>query len=129
MDPIAEQLQILSRRSFLQKTAMGFGATALGTLLNPSLMNAGVKTHPAQLFAPKAKRIIYMFMAGGPSHIDTLEKDINLNKVTEARAAAGATDWVSKKYSDLARDIAVIVASYQQRPDKIRYLRSLAAKQ
>jgi hypothetical protein len=76
MDPIVEQMQILSRRSFLQKTAMGFGATALSTLLNPGMVSAsssGAVAHAAQVIAPKAKRIIYMFMAGGPSHIDTFD--------------------------------------------------------
>ncbi|MFT5241243.1 MAG: hypothetical protein ACI9X0_002221 [Kiritimatiellia bacterium] len=77
MDPIAEQLQIISRRQFLKNSGLGFGATALGTMLNPSLFNgtanAGVRSHFSQRIAPKAKRIIYLFMAGGPSHIDTFD--------------------------------------------------------
>ena len=77
MDPIAEQLQIISRRQFLKNSGLGFGATALSTMLNPSLFNgtanAGVRSHFSQRIAPKAKRIIYLFMAGGPSHIDTFD--------------------------------------------------------
>ena len=76
MDPIVEQLEILSRRRFLQQTALGFGATALSTMMNPSLVgtaNAAVKEHRSQRIAPKAKRIIYLFMAGGPSHMDTFD--------------------------------------------------------
>ncbi len=76
MDPIVEQLKILGRRQFLKNTSLGFGATALSTLMNPGLIgtaNAGVNSHIAQRIAPKAKRIIYMFMAGGPSHIDTFD--------------------------------------------------------
>ncbi len=76
MDPIVEQLQINSRRQFLLKSGLGFGGIALNTLVNPALIgsaNAEVKSHPSQVMPPKAKRIIYLFMAGGPSHIDTFD--------------------------------------------------------
>ena len=85
MDPIVEQLQTLSRRRFLQNTAMGFGASALGTLLNPGLIGsanaAGVKESIAQTIAPKAKRIIYLFMAGGPSHMDSFDYHPEIRKL------------------------------------------------
>lgn len=76
MDPIVEQLQIHSRRQFLLRSGLGFGGAALSSLMNPALMgsgHAGVVPEGVQHFAPKAKRIIYMFMAGGPSHIDTFD--------------------------------------------------------
>jgi hypothetical protein len=77
MDPIVEQLQIASRRQFLLKSGLGMGGAALSTLINPGLVgSANAKLpplHAARTFAPKAKRIIYLFMAGGPSHIDTFD--------------------------------------------------------
>jgi hypothetical protein len=77
MDPILEQLQIHSRRKFLLGAGGGIGAAALSTLVNPGLIgtaNAAVDPlHIAQKIAPKAKRIIYLFMAGGPSHIDLFD--------------------------------------------------------
>jgi len=69
-----------SRRSLLLKTGYGLGGIALQTLLNPGLTspaqaagrsNPGLPSFPN--FAPQAKRIIYLFMAGGPSHIDTFD--------------------------------------------------------
>ncbi|MFT7511672.1 MAG: hypothetical protein ACI9QL_000879, partial [Candidatus Omnitrophota bacterium] len=61
----------------LLQTGGGVGAAALSTLMNPGLMgtaDAAVDPlHLAQKFAPKAKRIIYLFMAGGPSHIDLFD--------------------------------------------------------
>ncbi|MGB1930358.1 MAG: DUF1501 domain-containing protein [Mariniblastus sp.] len=71
-----------SRRQFLLRSGNGVGAMALSTLINPSLVgslnaNEQNRSHPGlpqfPNFAPKAKRIIYLFMAGGPSHIDTFD--------------------------------------------------------
>jgi Protein of unknown function (DUF1501) len=72
-----------SRRSFLGNSALGIGSVALAGLLNPSLAPAAT-TNPTAAgkylgvvnprhFAPKAKRVIYLYMAGGPSHLETLD--------------------------------------------------------
>jgi hypothetical protein len=60
-----------TRRQFFGRTAAGIGTAALASLLNPRLFAAGAL--PAVHFAPKAKRIIYLFMSGGPSHIDLFD--------------------------------------------------------
>lgn len=75
MNPLTE-----SRRDLLLKTGYGLGGIALNTLMQSS-QRASASGHPASPlglpgfpnFAPKAKRIIYLFMAGGPSHIDTFD--------------------------------------------------------
>lgn len=67
------------RRQFLANAARPLGAAALGSLLNMELSGAensrpapqGVADLPH--FAPRAKRVIYLFMCGGPSHIDTFD--------------------------------------------------------
>lgn len=74
----------LTRRTFLGRTAQGIGSLALASLLNPSLLMAagdigeekvqkwhGVITTPH--FPPKVKRVIHLCMAGGPSHLETLD--------------------------------------------------------
>ena len=69
----------LTRRTFLGKTVRGVGSLALASLLTPSLVNAapeidrwqGIVTTPH--VPPKAKRIIHLCMAGGPSHLETLD--------------------------------------------------------
>jgi hypothetical protein len=69
-----------SRRSFLGSSALGIGSIALAGLLNPST-SRGATTNSAKYlgivnprhFAPKAKRVIYLYMAGGPSHLETLD--------------------------------------------------------
>ena len=67
-----------SRRSFLNRSACGIGSMALGSLLNPSFSNASIAPKSPGFinplhFAPKAKRVIYLYMAGGPSHLETLD--------------------------------------------------------
>ena len=54
----------LTRRHFFGKTATGIGAAALGSLLN-------AETLPH--FAPKAKRVIYLFQSGGPSQLELFD--------------------------------------------------------
>jgi hypothetical protein len=80
MQPLFNQSLAISRRAFLSRTAMGIGTLALGSLLNPGLFADPVKqrekwqgiVHPLH-FQPKAKRIIHLYMAGGPSHLETFD--------------------------------------------------------
>ena len=74
-DPRDRRL-LLTRRALLGKTTTGLGALALASLLRPDLLRAsGLPPGVAGLphFAPKAKRVIYLYMAGGPSHLETLD--------------------------------------------------------
>lgn len=72
MDPLDLTRNSLNRRAFLGTTAGGLGAMALGSLFGtnrllgqePAL--AGAQTHPTA----SAKRVVYLFQSGGPSHID-----------------------------------------------------------
>src|SRR2546426_11542396 len=74
MDPIQEEKLLLTRRHFFGRMATGVGAAALGSLLNPGLFAALTDEAEkpkgplgAPHFAPKARRVIYLFMAGGPA--------------------------------------------------------------
>src|SRR5262249_13543236 len=67
------------RRTFLGRATLGLGAMSLSTLLpsvqaraaeNPSIA-PGVEGMPH--FAPRAKRVIFLCMAGGPSHLETFD--------------------------------------------------------
>ena len=84
-----EHQLLLTRRQFFGRTATGIGAVALASLLNPSLF-AGQAPGSARecigvmntlQFAPKAKRVIYLFMSGGPSHIDLFDYKPALRKL------------------------------------------------
>jgi hypothetical protein len=66
----------LTRRQLLQRTACGFGALAFHNLLQA----AGTPAAPyANGVAPKAKRVIFLFMQGGPSQIDLFDPKSFIN--------------------------------------------------
>ena len=70
---------VLSRRSFLGRSAAGLGSLALASLLNPNLCaDTGLAGFPNH--KPKAKRVIFLFMAGGPSHIDLFDPKPKLHE-------------------------------------------------
>jgi len=66
----------IERRKFLKSTAGGLGAMALGSLLSSSI---STKSFEEQILAalptiaPKAKRVVYLFMSGGPSQFETFD--------------------------------------------------------
>jgi len=70
-------LHYVHRRQFLTRTAGGLGAVALSSLFSSSgSAKNGVKvtgTLGQTHWAPKAKNVIYLFMAGGPSHVDLFD--------------------------------------------------------
>jgi hypothetical protein len=67
----------IPRRALLRQAAVGFGSLALASLLADESRAADSPTDPlaARLphFAPRAKRVIFLFMKGGPSHVDTFD--------------------------------------------------------
>jgi hypothetical protein len=77
MDTLHDRLLLLTRRHFFGRSATGIGVAALA-----SLLNGKVTAHPTSglHFAPKAKRVIYLFMSGGPSHIDLFDYKAELRK-------------------------------------------------
>jgi Protein of unknown function (DUF1501) len=64
---------LLSRREFLFKSGVGLGAAALGTLLNPMEASAQQMHDILPHFAPKAKRVIYLFQSGAPSQLELFD--------------------------------------------------------
>jgi len=75
----------LSRRGFLNRFGMGLGGIALANLMKPPGVFAASNRDRGILncqlhFPAKAKRVIYLFMAGGPSQIETLDYKPLLNQ-------------------------------------------------
>jgi hypothetical protein len=72
------QIRLLKRRTFLGQATRGLGSLALASLINPAILRAaaadrwpGVVNPPHR--PPRAKRVIYLCMAGGPSHLETFD--------------------------------------------------------
>jgi hypothetical protein len=64
----------ICRRTFLGRGAAGMGLLGLNSLLSPRLFAAESRgvVNPLH-FPPKAKRVIYLYQAGGPSHLETFD--------------------------------------------------------
>ncbi|MBI3191932.1 MAG: DUF1501 domain-containing protein, partial [Pedosphaera parvula] len=118
-----ERLRFVTRRKFFQHCGTGMGALALASLLNEKLFAAESKPATATAgsaplgphFTPKAKNIIYLFMSGGPSHLDLFDykpelikhdgqkmpeemlKNIRLAQIGKEAAALG-TKYSFKQY-------------------------------
>lgn len=76
----------VNRRKFLSRLSLGIGSVALGSLLVPELLsgkNDELDASPAGLphFAPKAKRIIYLFQNGAPSQLESFDYKPLLRKM------------------------------------------------
>ncbi|MCC6695487.1 MAG: DUF1501 domain-containing protein [Candidatus Hydrogenedentes bacterium] len=74
---------VCSRREFLHRTGMGFGALGLTTLLGNAIATADGATSMAPKqphYAGKAKRVVHIFLNGGCSHVDTFDPKPALEK-------------------------------------------------
>lgn len=84
MKEFLDQRFHITRKHFLGKLGLGIGSAALGSLLIPdlfkgepeSVLNAGIPN-----FAPKAKRVIYLFQNGAPSQLESFDYKPTLNKM------------------------------------------------
>ena len=84
MNPLNELQLNLTRRSFFSRFGLGVGTAALASLLGESGLaqtseqKTGLPGVPH--FAPKAKRVIFLFQAGGPSQLELFDAKPNLEK-------------------------------------------------
>ena len=92
-----DRVQLLrTRREFLARAGGGFGALALSQLLRGEAASA---TH----FPARAKSVIYLFMEGGPSHIDTFDpkpmlNDLHRQRFTQTGEAQSAMELGTRYY-------------------------------
>ena len=87
MDPRCHRYELsLSRRDFLFRSGLGLGGVALESMLRRDA-GASLVSAPSPLvarpghFLPRAKNVIFLFMEGGPSHMDTFDPKPLLNKL------------------------------------------------
>ena len=73
-----EGLLNLSRRHFLEKATLGLGALAISSFDVPSGLKSVLTMMPH--FAPRAKRVIYLFQSGGPSQLEMFDYKPELQK-------------------------------------------------
>jgi hypothetical protein len=138
----------LTRREFLTRCGMGMGALGLGALLGqlgslaPSA-NAASMTSPllprAPHFPGKAKRVIHLFMNGGPSHVDTFDPKPALEKhagkmlpmdnlKTERKTGAALpSPYKFQKYGQSGIEVSELFPHVAECIDDIAVIRSMYA--
>ncbi len=135
-----------TRRDFLKKFGLGFGALALGDLLirdgftaEPAAANA-LAPRPRH-FHGKAKNVIFLFMQGGPSHLETFDpkplmkkydgqllpdslRDFDLAQINTADAKVMAPIFPFEKHGESGLEITNLFPELAQHADELAVIRS-----
>ena len=124
----------------LERSAMGMGALALGSMLQSAdASEANPLAVRKPHFAAKAKRMIHLFMNGGPSHVDTFDPKPSLEKYagkllptdnpkTERKTgAAFPSPFKFQKYGQSGIEVSELFAKTAQHVDDMCIIRSMHA--
>lgn len=125
----------LGRRNLLKSAGAGFGYLALSGLLNPKPLNAGSNAPPNPLapkpphFPAKAKRIIFLFMQGAISQMDTWEYKPKLQADDGKFGPGGGTLTASKfkfkQYGETGTWVSELFPHSAKHVDKLCFVRGL----
>ena len=131
---------MLNRRMMLERSAMGMGSLALGSMLQSAdASEANPLAVRKPHFAAKAKRVIHLFMNGGPSHVDTFDPKPSLEKYagkllptdnpkTERKTgAAFPSPFKFQKYGQSGIEVSELFAKTAQHVDDMCIIRSMHA--
>ena len=148
---------LLSRRDILRQSAFGLGAVGLagvlgsanllgntgGLLASPNASSRESSTLPltprAPHFAPRATRVIHLFMNGGPSHVDTFDPKPALQKwagkmlpiknlrTERETGAAYPSPFTFRRYGESGIEVSEIFPETARWIDKIAVIRSMHA--
>ena len=134
---------IPTRRAVLRDATMGMGLCALGTLLGDDRAEGSVGYDPADPLAPKApplparaKRVIHIFMNGGPSQVDTFDpkpalakyggKPLPIHLRTERKTgAAFPSPFEFKKHGQSGIEVSEIFPKVAEHVDDLCVVRSM----
>ncbi len=134
------QLQRLARREFLQQSACGFGSLAAGAMAagQAAASGAAATHHP-----PQAKRIIFLFMQGGVSQVDSFDHKPELQKndgrkmpFDDARALAKTgmrgveqnlmrSPWDFQPYGECGRYVSELFPETGRHVDELCFLHGM----
>ncbi len=131
------------RRALLRRFGGGFGALSLAALLadesrSAALIPADSDAHPlaprAPHFLPRAKRVIFLFMPGGPSQVDTFDPKPTLSKedgkpspklyLGQQRTLLGSP-WKFQKYGQSGLEVSSLFPHTARRIDDLCVIRSM----
>jgi len=120
-----------TRRDMLKQSALGFGSLALTSMLQAENPLAARRPH----FHPRAKRVIFLFMKGGPAHMDTFEykpllqrdhgKPLPFAKPKVTFAKTGnllASPWKFKPYGQSGHKVSELFPNVARHVDDICFI-------
>jgi hypothetical protein len=133
----------LTRRDVLVRAANGFGAIALASVLAPPA-HAAKRVNPLApkppSFPPKAKSVIFLFMVGAPSHVDTFDPKPALEKYdgqllppsygtvvsefTKGDTPLLKSPWKFNKFGQCGREVSTLFPHLAQCVDDLCFVRS-----
>jgi hypothetical protein len=133
---------LVTRRQFLNRMGLGFGALSLTSLVGMGLLPAldasavdpdsYAPLAPRQPhFAPRAKRIIHIFASGAPSHIDTWDPKPELDKLNDKAmpgdmgGTAFASPFTFKKMGKSGVEVSEVFPRIGEHIDDIAVIRSM----
>ncbi|MEO1980543.1 MAG: DUF1501 domain-containing protein, partial [Fuerstiella sp.] len=135
-----------SRRSVLQRSALGVGSLGLLNLLQHEQTTAAesqalatsLSSRPTH-FVPRAKRVIHFFLNGGPSHVDTFDpkpmlkrfsgRTVSDNPATERKTGAALpSPFRFRKYGQSGIEVSEIFQRTAAHIDDIAVIRSMHAE-
>jgi hypothetical protein len=138
--------QPLSRRSWLHHSTAGFGTLALADLLSRdgSVRAADRSASPFSELPPhfkaRAKRVIFLYMPGGPSHVDLLDpkprleidngKPLPFEKPKLERTKTGnllASPWKFARHGQSGVEVSELLPGLASRIDDVCVIRSMVA--
>src|SRR5579864_1665953 len=133
----------VTRRDVLVRAANGFGAIAMASVLPPPA-HAAERVNPLAPkpphFKPRAKSVIFLFMVGAPSHIDTFDPKPALDKYdgqllpasygtvvsefTKGDTPLLKSPWKFNKYGQCGRDVSTLFPHISKHVDDLCFVRS-----
>jgi len=134
----------VTRRDVLVRAAHGFGSIALASLLNVPARAAAQRVNPMAAkppnFPAKAKSVIFLYMVGGPSHIDTFDPKPALEKYngqplppsygtivsqfTKGDTPLLKSPWTFNKYGQCGREVSTLFPHMAQCVDDMCFVKS-----
>jgi hypothetical protein len=134
----------MNRREMLRTFASGFGMVALADLLAHEARGASAGMSPLALrlphHAPRAKRVIFLFMSGGPSHVDLFDpkprlaaeagKPLPFEKPSLMRTKTGGllpSPWKFARHGECGTHVSELLPNIASIVDDICVIRSMKA--
>jgi hypothetical protein len=135
-----------NRREFLRNSGLGFGALALGDLLTSESRAADAVANPLAARPPHlpgtAKSVIFLFMQGGPSQLETFDpkpvltrydgellpeslRNYDLAQINTADSKVMAPLFPYRKHGESGQEISSLFPCLSQHADKLAIIRSM----